>query len=120
MIQGRSGRISQPDIPGIRCLAGKVHFRRRPHFGVSFSSAGLLTAEAPAPVEDQPGYLKAAFIFDSAPFPSCHASTIAQLPTGLVAAWFGGSDEGEADVGIWVSRMIDRPMGSHHYEVANW
>jgi predicted neuraminidase len=39
------------------------------------------------------------------PTPSCHASTIVEAPTGeLVAAWFGGSDEGEKDVEIWVSR----------------
>jgi len=39
------------------------------------------------------------------PTPSCHASTIEVAADGtLVASWFGGSDEGEPDVGIWVSR----------------
>jgi predicted neuraminidase len=39
------------------------------------------------------------------PSPSCHASTIVETAPGeLVAAWFGGSDEGEKDVEIWVSR----------------
>jgi predicted neuraminidase len=52
-----------------------------------------------------PGVLKSEFIYDKAPFPSCHASTIAQLPDGsLAVAFFGGSDEGENDVGIWFSR----------------
>lgn len=46
------------------------------------------------------------FIYEEAPFPSCHASTIAETPAGLVAAWFGGTDEGNIDVGIWVSRHI--------------
>jgi alpha-L-rhamnosidase len=46
------------------------------------------------------------FIYDSAPFPSCHASTIAETPDGLVAAWFGGLDEGDPSVGIWVSRSV--------------
>jgi predicted neuraminidase len=40
-----------------------------------------------------------------APHESCHASTIARTPGGLVVAWFGGTAEGEADVGIWLSRQ---------------
>jgi predicted neuraminidase len=52
------------------------------------------------------------FLFETAPFPSVHASTIAETASdatnkpGLVAAWFGGSGEGNPDVGIWVSRRI--------------
>jgi predicted neuraminidase len=47
------------------------------------------------------------FIFNEAPFPACHASTIAQTPQGLAAAWFGGTREGDPDVCIWVSRYRD-------------
>lgn len=36
--------------------------------------------------------------------PSCHASTIIQTGEGLLAAWFAGTQEGNKDVGIWVSR----------------
>ncbi|HBY60912.1 MAG TPA: neuraminidase (sialidase), partial [Solibacterales bacterium] len=51
---------------------------------------------------------KAEFIYDSAPFPSCHASTIVEIAPGeLYAAWFGGSDEGEKDVAIWGARRKD-------------
>lgn len=49
--------------------------------------------------------LKEEFIYEKASFPSCHASTILEVQPGvLLAAWFGGSDEGNPDVGIWLSR----------------
>jgi predicted neuraminidase len=42
------------------------------------------------------------FIFETAPFPSCHASTVVELRNGdLMAAWFGGTGEGRPDVAIW-------------------
>ncbi len=44
------------------------------------------------------------FLFDTAPFTSCHAATIATVGRTLVAAWFGGSREGAPDVGIWLAR----------------
>ncbi|NOY76681.1 MAG: exo-alpha-sialidase [Calditrichaeota bacterium] len=44
------------------------------------------------------------FVFQNPPTPACHASTIAEAPEGLVAAWFGGREEGAPDVDIWVSR----------------
>lgn len=52
----------------------------------------------------QPGIACVEFIYNEAPFPQCHASTIDETPGGLVAAWFGGTKEGNKDVGIWVSR----------------
>ena len=54
------------------------------------------------------GLVKAEFIFETAPFPSCHASTIVETRAGLVAAWFGGTAERNPDVGIWVSRYEGR------------
>jgi predicted neuraminidase len=49
--------------------------------------------------------VKAEFIYESAPFPSCHASTIAETKSGLIAAWFGGTAERNPDVCIYVSRI---------------
>jgi len=46
------------------------------------------------------------FITDDMPTPSCHASSIVETKPGeLLAAWFGGTAEGTADVGIWLSRL---------------
>jgi predicted neuraminidase len=61
---------------------------------------------------------RAEFIFERAPFPSSHASTIVETPDGLVSAWFGGTRERDPDVGIWVSRR-DANGWSAPVEVAN-
>jgi predicted neuraminidase len=50
------------------------------------------------------GIVLSEFIFEKAPFAQCHASTIAETKSGLVAAWFGGTKESRPDVGIWLSR----------------
>src|SRR5208282_443206 len=55
----------------------------------------------------QPGLLMAEFVFENAPFPQCHASTIVETKEGLVAAWFGGRHEKSPDVGIWLSRHVE-------------
>jgi predicted neuraminidase len=66
----------------------------------------VLPVLAPA-AEAQAGLLKGEFIYETAPFPSCHASTLVEPKRGgLVAAWFGGTHEKHPDVGIWVSRLV--------------
>ncbi|MEO8428513.1 MAG: sialidase family protein [Verrucomicrobiota bacterium] len=66
----------------------------------------------------QSGFVKSEFIYGQAPFPSCHASTIVETKNGLLAAWFGGTSEGNSDVGIWTSRHEGRSW-SAPLEVAN-
>lgn len=66
------------------------------------------------------GYLKGELIYslDNKPTPQCHASTIAETPSGLVVAWFGGKKEGSKDVGIWLSRHPGKSW-TRPTEVAN-
>ena len=53
-----------------------------------------------------PALLASEFVFDIGPFASVHGSTIVETSEGLVTAWFGGTGEGAADVGIWLSRRV--------------
>jgi predicted neuraminidase len=57
-------------------------------------------------------------IFEHAPFPAAHASTIVETNDGLVAAWFAGAREGHGDVGIWVARK-EGERWLHPVEVAD-
>jgi predicted neuraminidase len=89
------------------------------------AAAGATAAAAPAvaatteALATQPGIVRSAAIFTDAPYPQCHASTIVETTAGgLVAAWFGGTREGNPDVGIWVSRLVDRKW-TPVVEVAN-
>jgi predicted neuraminidase len=69
-------------------------------------AACVVTVAFSTSAQSSPGVVASEFIFETAPFPSCHASTIVETGAGLVAAWFGGTAERNPDVGIWVSRRI--------------
>lgn len=59
------------------------------------------------PISYKDGIVEEQFIYDTAPFPSCHASTIAETPEGLITAWFGGTRERHPDVCIYTSHLIN-------------
>jgi predicted neuraminidase len=69
-------------------------------------------AQTPSPI------LSSELVGERAPFRSAHASTIVETRDGLLAAWFAGTEEGNPDVGIWVSRR-DEGGWSAPVEVAN-
>jgi len=74
--------------------------------GILAAMGGLMIVTVDLPAA-QPGLVGSEFIFETAPFPACHASTIVESGNGLVAAWFGGTAEKNPDVGIWLSRHED-------------
>ncbi len=67
-----------------------------------------------------PGFISSELIYslDNKPTAQCHASTMVELSDGIMAAWFGGTHERNADVGIWVS-MSKKGVWSHPIQVAN-
>jgi predicted neuraminidase len=66
----------------------------------SAAVATVAAAEAPSSA-----VLSSEFIFEQAPYPSCHASTIVEIAPGLLgAAWFGGLHERHPGVSIWFAR----------------
>src|SRR5688572_20688950 len=84
----------------------------------AFAFTSSVFAQTEDPADYPPGVLKAEFIYQTAPFPQCHASTLAETKAGLVAAWFGGTREKHPDVGVWLSRH-DGVRWSEPKEVAN-
>ncbi|SEL33906.1 sialidase family protein [Parapedobacter koreensis] len=76
----------------------------------SIDSGNIDKSDLPELAEPGVGaYLKGQLVYplDNKPTPQCHASTIVETPEGLVAAFFAGTEEGDPDVGIWISRLVD-------------
>ena len=74
------------------------------------SSLTTYAQEAPDPTTSEVSSLPVkSFVFgDDQPFPQCHASTLLRRSDGqFLVAWFGGTEEKDDDVGIWLS--IGRP-----------
>jgi predicted neuraminidase len=70
-------------------------------------AAPVFSADKPDSHLGSNAVLKTEFIYEKAPFPECHASTIAESKSGLVTSWFGGTEEKHPDVGIWFSRLVE-------------
>ncbi len=106
----RSPRVATPGLEGTQS---------EPRPLGSGSSREVQLAQGPgANALGSEAMVTSEFIYTEAPFPQCHASTIAESQHGLVAAWFGGQHEKSPDVGIWVSRHVDGKW-SPPIEVAN-
>ncbi|MFC3878656.1 exo-alpha-sialidase [Algoriphagus namhaensis] len=70
-------------------------------FLIAFSLGLVFQAEKPKEIK----ILRSEFIYESAPFPECHASTLVETSDGILAAWFGGTRERNPDVSIYTSRL---------------
>jgi predicted neuraminidase len=103
--QGEAGRgVAEPRCGSARGFALPEGSSRQLLVLAILSTAAAVAAETPltgSPI------LKSEFIYQTAPFPECHASTLAESKGTLVAAWFGGTREKHPDVAIWVSRHVE-------------
>lgn len=51
--------------------------------------------------------LSSEFLYDTALFPQCHASTIVDTDKGLLTSFLGGTHERHPDVCIYISRIVN-------------
>jgi predicted neuraminidase len=87
------------------------------------ASANDITGKYYLPPLAKPGdgaYLRGGLIYelDNKPTPQCHASTIVETPSGMIAAFFAGTHEKNPDVGIRITRLQDGKWTTPE-EVAN-
>lgn len=75
-------------------------------FALLISLTGAFTLKAQSQ-KWRSGIITDEFLYEQAAFPSCHSATIAETPTGLVAAYFGGTHERNPDVEIYISRQVN-------------
>ena len=77
-------------------------------FAFAISGSARAAEVPPVAVAGEGALVSSELIFGIAnkPTKECHASTVVETPTGLVAAWFAGTRERDPDVGIRVSRRL--------------
>jgi len=86
--------------------------------GLALAAGSACCIAAASAATAMPAIVKSDFVNPTPLYRSSHASTIVETPEGLVAAWFGGSDEGLPDVSIWLARHTGTGWGPDQ-EVAN-
>ncbi|GAA0770476.1 sialidase family protein [Brevundimonas olei] len=84
--------------------------RRRLGLGLGAAGVGgglaAATAAKAEPQTEGSAVVRSGFIYEQAPYPQCHASTIVETSDGVMAAaWFGGTHEKHPDVCIWFARL---------------
>lgn len=74
-----------------------------------YASSLLSQQLPPLSMPGEGAYVKGELIYplENPPTPNAHASTIVETPAGLVSAWFAGTREGNPDVHVRVSRMVN-------------
>lgn len=110
----KEAKASTPDRAGFRfgnLLAG--------HCFLSLALTTMLCL--PGVVEEassEPFYSETYLFNGTERYPSCHGSTIVELPNGdLFAAWYAGSREKGRDVAILSSRKVDGATGWSDFSV---
>jgi predicted neuraminidase len=70
--------------------------------------------------QGDPAFVSSVLIYslNDKPTAQCHASTIVELSDGMMAAWFGGTEEKNPDVGIWTA-IIKKGSWSKPVQLAN-
>lgn len=110
---GTSARLYFPCADASLIMEGGKSLKRCRDVSIQDSSEGSVILEAGSGSYDfkftyhdagKSGIVSEGLIYRTAPFPQCHAATLAELSDGRIgAAWFGGTREGADDVCIWYS-----------------
>ena len=85
---------------------------------ISFLSLAIFFSLNPNSTDPEVKILSSGFIYETAPFPQCHASTLVETKFGIMAAWFGGTREKHPDVSIYTS-LLQNGKWSEPVQVAD-
>ena len=97
--------MNNVELPNRAGFPSRREFLRRA--GGAALVAGWAVRGGAATRPDLPAERLREFVYQEAPFPSCHASTLVETGNGLLASWFGGTAEGKDDVSIYTARRTD-------------